>query len=288
MKFREFRDEDLSAAGWLGEIELRPDRWRDQHTRSAVAVEAGLLVAAGMMWTSRTHADRYWIEIVVDPTRRRHGIGTAMLGHLSKLRHHDLPFKTRGYVDEERLAFADALGARTIQAVPPALIDVSRRVVLRAHRTVRPGRSVPWAELLAANATIYGWIHESWSPVSPGYADALSQGLEDDLDLDATSVAVDQSGRIRAVAMAYRDTVPPIVTAESVAQHDPDGERLVEACIRDTLDTFAGRGITEVQFDGHVSDPHFLPVWARLQPKGRWLRLVEIPPTDDHESRSTF
>jgi hypothetical protein len=280
VEFRELREEDLSAGAWLGEIELRPDRWRDEHTRSAAAVQAGQLVAAGIIWTSQVHANRYWIEILVDPARRRTGIGTAMFGYLSSLRHDDLPFKTRGYVDEERMAFADALGARTIQVVPPALIDVTRRIMLRPHPAVGPGRSVPWAELLAANASIYEWIHQSWSPVSPRFADVLGQGLKHDLDLDATSVAVDQSGRIRAVAMAYRDTVPPIVTAESVARDDPDGERLVEACIRATLDALAGRGITAVEFDGHVSDPHFLPVWARLEPSGRWFRIVEIPPNN--------
>lgn len=57
----------------------------------------------------------------------------------------------------------------------------------------------------------------------------------------------------------------------------PDGEHLVEACVRRSLDVLAQRGIADVEFDGHVSDPHFLPVLARLQPTGRWFRLVEIP-----------
>lgn len=272
------RREDLSVEVWLSEIELRPDRWRDEHTRSAVAMEAGHLVAAGIMWTTGVHVDRYWIEIVVDPARRRTGIGTAMFGHLADLRHDDLPFKTRGYVDQERLAFADALGARTIQVVPPALIDVSRRIALRPHDAVVPARGLPWVKLLEANASIYEWIHASWSPVGPGFAGVLNQGLEDDLDLDATSVAIDHSGRIRATAMAYRDVVRPIVTAETVERNDQDGERLVEGCVRATLDKFAQRGVTEVAFDGHVSDPHFLPVWARLQPTGRWFRIVEMTP----------
>ncbi|MBO0812825.1 MAG: GNAT family N-acetyltransferase [Microlunatus sp.] len=282
MEFRELREEDLGSEAWFGKIELRPDRWRDEHTRSAVAVETGKPIAAGIIWTSRIHPDRYWIDIVVDPSRRRHGIGTAMFGHLTNLRHDDLPFKTRGYVDEQRMAFANALGARTIQVVPPALIDVSGRVVLRPHHAVGPGGSVSWAKLLEANASIYEWIHHSWSPVAPGFAGELNLGLEDHLDLDATSVAVDRSGRIRAAAMAYRAADTPVVTAESVAPDDPAGERLVEGCIRATLDTFAERGISEVEFDGHVSDPHFLPVWARLRPDGRWLRLVEIPPAGDH------
>lgn len=145
------------------------------------------------------------------------------------------------------------------------------------------------ADLLEANAAIYEWIHACWSPVAPGFAVVLRQGVEDDLDLDATSVAVDDAGRIRAAALAYRDTVPPVVTAETVERDAPRGERLVEACIRATLDAFAERGITEVEFDGHVSDPHFLPVWARLRPGGRWFRFVEIPPTNDHNrNQGTF
>ena len=39
----------------------------------------------------------------------------------------------------------------------------------------------------------------------------------------------------------------------------------------------AARGETDVVFDGHVSDPHFLPVWTRLGPTGRWFHLVEVP-----------
>ena len=278
MQFRELRQEDLSTNAWTSPIELRPDRWRDDHTRSAVAVDGRDVVAAGMIWTSRVHGDRYWVDIVVDPTRRREGIGTALFAHLSGLRKDDLAFMTRGYVDEERLAFADALGATTIQVVPPAVIDVAGRVALRPYDAVVPGREVPWSHLLEANAATYEWIHASWSPVAEGFAEALSEGLEDDLDLDATSVAVEASGRIRTVAMAYNDVVPPVITAETVARDEPEGERLVEACVRRALDVFAGRGVGEVEFDGHVSDPHFLPVWARLNPRGRWFRLVEIRP----------
>ncbi|GAB3927355.1 hypothetical protein GCM10027613_42960 [Microlunatus endophyticus] len=181
------------------------------------------MVAAGMIWTSRVHGDRYWIDLVVDPSRRREGIGTALFAHLSGLRKDDLAFMTRGYVDEERLAFADALGATTVQVVPPALIDVVGRFALRPYDAVVPGREVPWSRLLEANAATYEWIHASWSPVAEGFAEALNEGLEDDLDLDATSVAVDASGRIRAVAMAYNDVEPPVITAETVVRDEPEG-----------------------------------------------------------------
>lgn len=275
MKFRPLRADDLPGPEWMGEVELRPDGWRDEHTRSAVLIDSDRVVAVGIIWTSRVHGDRYWVEVVVDPNRRREGLGTAMLEHLAELRHAPLAFQTRGYVDEDRLAFADALGARTIQIVPPALIDVGNRIALRPHPFVRPAITVSWDQLLSANARIYEWTHASWSPVGESFAAALSEGLEEEIDLEATHVAIDD-GAIRAMTVAYHDSEPPIVTAEATSPDDPDGERLVEGCVRATLDVFASRGVSAVEFDGHVSDPHFHPVWVRLGPTGRWFRIVEV------------
>lgn len=101
--------------------------------------------------------------------------------------------------------------------------------------------------------------------------------MVDDVDRDATSVALDGDGTVRAIAMVYDDTVPPVLTAESTDPADPEGERLVEGCLRAALDALAARGVTQVEFDGHVSDPHFFPNWIKLDPAGRWFRLVEIP-----------
>ena len=77
--------------------------------------------------------------------------------------------------------------------------------------------------------------------------------------------------------MVYRDSDRPIVTAETVSPHTPDRDRFVEGCVRRALDVLAARGVTDVEFDGHVSDPHFLPVWTRLHPTGRWFHLMEVP-----------
>lgn len=264
-----------SAPEWMRAIPLRADGWRDEHTRSVLAREGEDVVAAGTLWTSRVHGDRYWCEIVVDPERRRAGIGRAVFAHLSRSRADDLPFITRGYVDEERVAFARALGGRTIQIVPPAEIAVSGRGALRTHTAVMSGADVPWADLAATNAEVYAWTHAPWSPVAADFADALNEDLGDELDVEATSVAV-VDGRIVATCMVYRDTTPPIITAETVAADTPDGERLVEACVRRSLDVLAGRGVTEVELDGHVSDPHLLPVWTRLSPMGRWFHLLEV------------
>lgn len=166
--------------------------------------------------------------------------------------------------------------------MPPSRVLAEHRIALRECSNVVTGSDILWEDLLAANAATYEWTHASWSPVSPHFGEALNEDLGEEMDLDSTSIALDQDGRIRAMAMAlalaYRDSDPPIVTAETVRADDPDGERLVEGAVRRTLDVLADRGILEVEFDGHVTDPHLMPVWAKLAPTGRWFRLVEIDP----------
>lgn len=79
---------------------------------------------------------------------------------------------TRGYVGASALEFTDALGARTIQVVPPSLIDIGNRRALRPAAEVAPGLQVDSDDLLVANAAIYEWVHASWSPVAASFADA--------------------------------------------------------------------------------------------------------------------
>jgi len=277
VEFRPLRETDLtSAPEWTAGHELRPDLWRGEHTR-AVALETDEIVAVGIMWTSRVHGDRYWVDVVVHPAHRRRGIGTAAVRHLTGLRAAPLPLMTRGYVDDPALAFADALGARTIQVVPPAESTTTARAALRADPAVIAVDAVDRTVIEAANARIYEWTHASWSPVGPAFADALNEDLWDEIDTEASSVVRDATGRVLALALVYLDGETPLLTAETTDAAAPDGEHLVEACVRRSLDVLAERGIADVEFDGHVSDPHFLPVLARLQPTGRWFRLVEIP-----------
>lgn len=277
MDFAPLTQIDIDAAAeWMRGIPLRPDRWRDDDTRSVIATESGAIVGVGIMWTSRVHGDRYWCEVAVAPDRRRAGRGRTMFEHLSRLRARDLEFMTRGYVDDERMAFARALGAHTIQIVPPSHVQVAAGSALRTHPEVRPASSADLRELYAANAATYAWTHADWSPVGAEFADALNEDLAAELDAEASSIAV-VSGQIAATCLVYHDTEPPILTAETTRRDTPDGERLVEGCIRRSLDVLAERGIEAVEFDGHVSDPHLLPVWTRLEPSGRWFHLVEVP-----------
>ena len=219
------------AAAWMRGIPLRADRWRGDDTRSLVATASGMPVAAGMLWTSRVHGDRYWFEIAVAPDHRRRGLGRETFGHLSGLRADDLAFMARGYVDDDRMAFVRALGARTVQIVPPTEIDTSARLELRSHPAVKGAAGVAWDQLEDANAAVYAWTHAAWSPVAADFAPALNEDLADELDTEATSVAV-VGGQVVANCMVYRDSDRPIVTAETVSPHTADGERLVEGCVR--------------------------------------------------------
>lgn len=289
MQFRPLQLADIERApSWLREIPLREDLWRDPHTRSAIAHDGDNVVAAGIIWTSRVHGDRYWFEITVAPDLRRRGLGREMFSLLSRLRATDLPFIARGYVDEARLHFVRSLGGQAIQIVPPALVQPSAGRMLRKHPSVRPASEVEWAALADSNALVYEWTHASWSPVAPDFASALNEDLADELDLEASSVAV-VDGSVAAHCMVYRDSVPPIVTAETVSRQTRNGERLVEGCVRRSLDVLASRGVAVAEFDGHVTDPHFLPVWTRLAPEGSWFHLLEVPaptvsPADDGAS----
>ncbi|WJS92467.1 GNAT family N-acetyltransferase [Microbacterium testaceum] len=278
MHFRPLTDDDLAdSPSWWGGRSLDGDRWRNDETRSAAALDGDVVVAAGAIWLSRVHEDRFWLEVVVDPERRRSGIGTALVGHLSTLRSRALPFMARGYVDDEAMRFADALGARTIQIVPPARAALDLRRELRPHADVQPLAGVARSHVETAFAAMYRWTHENWSPVRDGFEHALVEGLWDDLDADASAVAVDDSGGILALALTFVDTDPALIVAETTTRDQPGGEHLVEGCIRRAMASLAHRGLTLVDFDGHVSDPHFLPALSRLAPTGRWFRLVEIP-----------
>lgn len=267
--------------GWFSEIELRADGWRDEHTRSLIVRDCGVPVAAGVMWTSRVHADRYWASVVVDPKRRRQGIGRRLVAELARLRAEPLPLMTRGFVGTPELAFADALGARTIQVVPPMDVDVARRNRLRETTSqTAAGSAVGLDALGAAWASMYEWSHADWSPTAPGFAAALLEGFAADVDLEATSVALDGAGSVLAVCVAFVDGGVPVLCGETVAREVPGGERLVESCLRRTLDVLAERGVRAVEMDGHVTDPHWLPAWIRLEPTGSWFRLVEIIPEE--------
>ncbi|MDN6794348.1 MAG: hypothetical protein L0L69_04700 [Propionibacterium sp.] len=149
----------------------------------------------------------------------------------------------------------------------------------RALVAVENGRSVGVATMWvpAANAATYRWTHAAWAPTADGFEDVLAEVVRTEVDQGATSVALDPQRRPLALTVVSVDCDPPVITAETVAPDIPDGERLLGGCPRRSFDVLASRGLSSVELDGHVSDPHLLPVWVRLEPTGQWFHLVEIP-----------
>ena len=256
---------------------IHRDHWRDSTTRALVAVENGRPVGVATMWVPAAHDTRYRFHVVVDPAHCRHGTATALFRALVPLRERPLPFQAGGTGNSGRLAFARSLGARTIPLVPPPAVALSARERLRPARATVAGDSIEPDVLLAANAATYRWTHAAWAPTADGFEDVLAEAVRTEVDLGATSVALDPQGRPLALTVVYVDCDPPVITAETVAADTPDGERLLEGCLRRSFDVLASRGLSSVELDGHVSDPHLLPVWVRLEPTGQWFHLVEIP-----------
>lgn len=277
LAFRPLTAHDLASVQWAAGTAFRPDVWRDEHTRSIVAASGDDVVALGMHWTSRGHPDRYWFNILVREDARRTGIGTRTFRHLAGLRAADLPYMTRGYVDDPVLAFADALGARTVQLVPPSDVAIGQRDRLPEATEVRAPASV--MEALDLHVASYVWTHADWSPTDDTIYAALAEDFADEVDLEATSIALDVHGVPIAIAVAWLDGDEPLITGECILRNQPDGEAAFARAVRRSLDVLAARGRATVSFDGHVSDPHLAPVLARLSPTGRWFRLVEVPAT---------
>lgn len=251
------------------------DRWRDAATRSLVFTQNGAVLAYGMIWTSRVHRTRYWTRVVVDPESRLQGVGRAVMSALADIRESRLPLTWRGDAGSTELAFADALGATTIQVVPPrTVLTVDAGLIGSGVGTVN-GTSVGTDEVGQAWVDVYRWTHESWAPVHAEADTALLSDLEDDLDLEHSRFVHEGDGRISAGAFVFKSGSGWEICAETRTRHQHRGEQALASCIADALRSLASAGVQSVDFDGYVSDPHFLPVLSRLRPTGRWFRIVE-------------
>ncbi|MBO1755119.1 GNAT family N-acetyltransferase [Allobranchiibius sp. CTAmp26] len=275
MDIRLATDGDVTAApDWLVGIDLRADRWRDEATRAVVGTENGAVVAAGRLFTSRVHDDRYWVEVMVAPQFRRRGLGRSIAMFLSDLRADSKPLCSRGFVSSEAARFARGLGAHAYQTCPPERVRTAdaRRLISSPVATVA-GTAVDLCELRAAWIDIYEWMHADWAPVAPGFAAHLLADFSDEVDLVHTRVV--GGSRIRAAAFVFADEPEPVVVAECRERSEVDGLVLLRACVRDSLLSLAEDDIAAISFDGHDTDPHFRPLLDELPAGGEAFELLE-------------
>ncbi|WP_326503394.1 GNAT family N-acetyltransferase [Rothia nasimurium] len=251
------------------------DFTRDEHTRCLLAHHDGELVGIVAWWTARAHHTHYEFQLAVAPDLRRQGIGTALYRQARVQASASLPFFMRDYLGEPTLYFADSLGAQTIQMVPPATMPTASAQNLREHASVRSAHSVSYPEFEQAYVDFYEWTHASWHPVSGDHRPVLARHATEAYN-DYSSVAVDAGGQVHAVIAVFPGDYPKLC-GETTTPAPYQGELLLEACLRRSLEKLADAGHSTVDADGHISDPHLFPTWLKTETAGRWYRLVEIP-----------
>lgn len=269
--------EDIrSAPAWVEQRSVREDQWNGPDSRTLAAWRDEELTAVALMWLPELHDSHYEIRLILRPGAM--SAAKRLVEHLLALRSQPRPALTRGFITAENTVVFDDLGGRTVQMVPPSQVSVRKREALRTFPLVRSAASVSFDALRTAINSMYMWTHEEWAPVSSSHLNqpANSLGFPDEVDMEASSVAVGDEGEVNALALVFPDVDGPILIAETASKDAAGGERLVEGCLRRSLNVLAEQGVEIVEFDGHISDRHFFPNWMKVEPKGTWFRLVEL------------
>ncbi|WP_164545123.1 GNAT family N-acetyltransferase [Antribacter gilvus] len=268
---------------WLSGFVLHRDGWRDQASRAVLAEEDGQLLGVAQAYAGRVHDSRLYLDVRVDPGRRRQGLGTRLVSGLTGLGPDSRPFRARASSGSPAHRFLEALGGVIVQTCPPMEVGVPAALAALGLaplpdgvRTV-PASAVAVADLDQAVVGQYRWQHDGWAPVAEGFERWLLQSAHE-ADLDASTCAVGPAGDVLALALAYPGDAPlPVLTVETTARRTADGEALVAACALRSLDALRASGIERLTFDGHVSDPHFAPVLSRLPATGDAIVIVDLP-----------
>ncbi len=128
----------------------------------------------------------------------------------------------------------------------------------------------------------YIWVHQDWSPVGSGSA-LLEVAAEEMAAVDPEISTVGWSGdRCAAVVWVFRvDDVALEVVAETVRRNESGGIAGLRAAVARTLGVAASAGISRLEFDGHLTDPHLAPILRQLPvSETNPLDLVEIRPAE--------
>ena len=265
---------------WLEDFELRLDGWASRESHSIVLVKDGEPLGVGMLWHEQLHCSHYSLELRLAPESETERVATEIVGALLARRQQSLPVTASAFVGSQQDLLLSMMGAKTIQMVPPPTIRISA-VTESAHsgRFVALPASVVAAEkVVEAARQMYLWTHEKWAPVQEEESALIAEALGvREADFEASSVVVTDMGEVRALSLVWTDGSTAELIAETTDLDEPYGELMVESCVIRSLDRLRARSFEAVEFDGHVTDIHFFPSWIRLEPQGRWFRIVELP-----------
>ncbi len=273
----------IQRTGWH-DTATRPDRF----AITLVAEDSTGVVGAATLFESRYHPGRYPTLVEVAPHRRREGIGRRLLTALADKRPARRPMagKLRD-ANEPAMRYAAALGMRTYQHCPVPSIDPSddamrtwtNRQALPASARIIALRDADQHQTVDAMVEHYRWVHERWSPMGDREPiHELWSAYVENADATLSSVAVVHD-RVAAVSLIWIEDGRTDCVAETITRHQPDGIRLVAACVARSLTELDHVGTTLVTFDGHDDDPHLQPVINTMPHVQRDpISLVEFDP----------
>jgi GNAT superfamily N-acetyltransferase len=248
-----------------------PSRWR---TRVAVGPDDEIRGAVTAAHHS-VHRGQYVLALTVAPAHRRRGLGRELVAEGLRMRTEPLPMTTQFLgSDEAGAALVRAVGGEIVQTTPRFVADPAVMRGWADAQSIPPGvtvgdlTAVPAAELAVAHRDLYLWQHEDWCappiwlPAVTAHAEAavavtrpeLSSGARVGDRLAAFAIVIDEPGG------------GLMLISETVRRAEPDGIALVAAVVSDALRRLADAGVREVEFDGHVTDPHLHPVTQTFPP----------------------
>lgn len=292
---------DLDAATALADW-AKVDRWREGARSLVATADDGTILGTAIAMPNRVHAVRAGLLVAVAPEHRRRGIGSALVGGLR--RSGVGPFAVKADEDTDELAFWRSLDAESYQVCPPQRVDAGDTVVqgwARRHApgagarpeplgaghpdtspaVVLAGTEVPFDALLDAITDRFVWQHASWSPVRSRDAarEAMDEELRSGTDLAGTRVVM-RGGALTAVCDLYTDEWPGrrVCCAEAVDPALPHAREDVASVMAGVLAHVGANGGGVLEFDGHVTDPHFAPLLRTIPGvTGRACHLLEVP-----------
>ncbi len=181
---------------------------------------------------------------------------------LELAREHPRPLSQKAVPGTSKHQRLLAAGAEAYQQCPPLEFDASTRTVKQwcvDHR-VLPVVSLKGMDVAQVWTDWYEVVHRGWSPTAAhDELVELFTDLVDEID-PARSCACLVQGELVAVAFCFSGDTPPEILTEAVLPGHPNARDAVASCMATVLSGFD----QVVRFDGHVSDPHFAPLWSSV------------------------
>jgi GNAT superfamily N-acetyltransferase len=247
--------------------------------RSFLAEDDGQLVGVGSCMTSGRHPGRNQVAVHVVRSRRRRGIGGALLGAL------EAAMVEAGHPAPWMVSVLDTDGTSraVLDHVGWALLATSRSGTVDVVASMRRADEPPGVRVEARDdldddlvdlyEALYDQYHE-WAQPYVRYAGGRSWASFLGEALPGTvHVAIDGSGRAVGVASLHGDPGCPLLAPTGVLAGVGDGRRIVAALVQAVLSAAAEAGVDEVEWE---ADDAYGDLWAALRPLSldRWDDLL--------------